>query len=48
MEDLTAFQRDLLYVITDADHPSGQDIKDKIERYYSNEILYCVLVRFTV
>ncbi|ELY61848.1 PadR family transcriptional regulator [Natronococcus jeotgali] len=38
MEGLTAFQRDLLYVIADADHPSGQDIKDEIERYYSTEI----------
>jgi PadR family transcriptional regulator, regulatory protein PadR len=38
MDDLTGFQRDLLYVIAGADHPSGQDIKDEIETYYSTEI----------
>ena len=38
MDDLTGFQRDLLYVIVDADHPSGQDIKDEVETYYSSEI----------
>jgi len=30
MFELTGFQRDLLYVIGDSDHPSGQDIKQKI------------------
>ncbi|MDG5762000.1 PadR family transcriptional regulator [Natronococcus sp. A-GB1] len=38
MDDLTGFQRDLLYVIAGADHPSGQDIKDEVESYYSTEI----------
>ncbi|ELY63390.1 PadR family transcriptional regulator [Natronococcus jeotgali] len=38
MDDLTGFQRDLLYVIAGADKPSGQDIKDEIETYYSTEI----------
>ncbi|ELY54267.1 PadR family transcriptional regulator [Natronococcus jeotgali] len=38
MDDLTGFQRDLLYVITGADQPSGQDIKDEVESYYSSEI----------
>ena len=38
MDDLTGFQRDLLYVIAGADQPSGQDIKDEIETYYSTEI----------
>ncbi|MDG5761947.1 helix-turn-helix transcriptional regulator [Natronococcus sp. A-GB1] len=38
MDDLTGFQRDLLYVISAADQPSGQDIKDEIETYYSTEI----------
>jgi len=38
MDDLTGFQRDLLYVITGADQPSGQDVKDEIEQYYSSEI----------
>ncbi|SDD60413.1 PadR family transcriptional regulator, partial [Natrinema hispanicum] len=32
------FQRDLLYVIAGADQPSGQDVKDEIEQYYSSEI----------
>jgi len=38
MDDLTGFQRDLLYAIAGADQPSGQDIKDEIEAYYSTDI----------
>jgi len=38
MDDLTGFQRDLLYVIAGADQPSGQDVKSEIESYYSAEI----------
>jgi len=38
MNDLTGFQRDLLYVIAGADQPSGQDVKEDVERYYSSEI----------
>lgn len=38
MDDLTGFQRDLLYVIAGADQPSGQDVKSEIETYYSAEI----------
>ncbi|THE66378.1 PadR family transcriptional regulator [Salinadaptatus halalkaliphilus] len=38
MDDLTGFQRDLLYVIAGADQPSGQDVKEEIETYYSAEI----------
>lgn len=35
MDDLTGFQRDLLYVINGADRPSGQDIKEEAEQYYT-------------
>lgn len=38
MDDLTGFQRDLLYVIAGAEQPSGQDVKDEVEQYYSSEI----------
>lgn len=38
MDDLTGFQRDLLYVIAGAEQPSGQDIKAEIGQYYSSEI----------
>ncbi|RQG93125.1 PadR family transcriptional regulator [Natrarchaeobius halalkaliphilus] len=38
MDDLTGFQRDLLYVIAGADQPSGQDVKGEIETYYSTDI----------
>ncbi|SIS18763.1 PadR family transcriptional regulator [Natronorubrum thiooxidans] len=38
MDDLTGFQRDLLYVIAGADQPSGQDVKDEVEQYYNSEI----------
>jgi PadR family transcriptional regulator, regulatory protein PadR len=38
MEDLTAFQRDLLYVITGLKDPHGLAIKDELEEYYEKEI----------
>ncbi|WP_222913388.1 PadR family transcriptional regulator [Natrinema sp. SYSU A 869] len=38
MHDLTGFQRDLLYVIAGADQPSGQSVKDEVEKYYNSEI----------
>ena len=38
MDDLTGFQRDLLYVISGAEQPSGQEIKAEIEQYYSADI----------
>ena len=38
MDDLTGFQRDLLYVIEGADQPSGQDVKEEVEQYYSTEV----------
>ena len=38
MDDLTGFQRDLLYVIAGADQPSGQKVKEGVEGYYTTEI----------
>lgn len=38
MYDLTAFQRDLLYVITGLNEPHGLAIKDELEDYYQKEI----------
>ncbi|MCU4753495.1 PadR family transcriptional regulator [Halobacteria archaeon AArc-curdl1] len=38
MDDLTGFQRDLLYVIAGQEQPSGQDVKEEVEQYYSSEI----------
>ena len=38
MHDLTGFQRDLLYVIAGADQPSGREVKEEIEQYYSSDI----------
>jgi len=38
MYDLTAFQRDLLYVIAGTNEPHGLAIKDELEEYYENEI----------
>ncbi len=38
MDDLTAFQRDLLYVIAGADRPSGQSVRERIQGYYETEI----------
>ena len=38
MEDLTGFQRDLLYVITGSDDMSGQAIKEELQKSYSHPI----------
>lgn len=38
MDDLTGFQRDLLYVIAGAEQPSGQGVKEEVEQYYSDAI----------
>lgn len=38
MQDLTGFQRDLLYVITGRDDPHGLAIKEELEEYYESEI----------
>lgn len=38
MHDLTAFQRDLLFVIGGMDDPNGLEIKDELEEYYENDI----------
>lgn len=40
MEDLTAFQRDLLYVIIGLDRPHGIAIKDDLEEYYGTTVFY--------
>lgn len=38
MYDLTAFQRDLLYVVAGLDEPHGLAIKEELETYYEGEI----------
>lgn len=38
MEDLTAFQRDLLVILTGMDAPYGLAIKAELEEYYSGDI----------
>jgi DNA-binding PadR family transcriptional regulator len=38
MDDLTAFQRDLLYVVGGLDSPHGLAIKDELEEYYESEV----------
>ena len=38
MYDLTAFQRDLLYVVASLDEPHGLAIKDELENYYEGTI----------
>ena len=38
MEDLTGFQRDLLYVIAGSDDTSGQAIKEELQKSYSDPI----------
>jgi len=38
MYDLTAFQRDLLYVVAGLDEPHGLAIKEELEIHYEKEI----------
>jgi DNA-binding PadR family transcriptional regulator len=38
MHDLTAFQRDLLYVIAGLDEPKGLAVRDELQKYYDTEI----------
>lgn len=38
MDDLTGFQRDLLYTIAGLEEPHGLAIKDELEEYYGKEI----------
>ena len=38
MYDLTAFQRDLLYVIAGLNEPHGLAIKEEMEDYYEKEV----------
>ena len=38
MDDLTAFQRDLLYVIVGFDDPPGLALKRELKDYYDKEI----------
>jgi PadR family transcriptional regulator, regulatory protein PadR len=38
MGNLTAFQRDALYVIAGLDGPHGLAIKEKLEEYYVKEV----------
>lgn len=38
MQDLTGFQRDLLYIVASLDEPHGLAIKESIEEYYGAEV----------
>lgn len=38
MNDLTAFQRDLLYIIAGLEKPHGLAIRDELAEYYDKEI----------
>ena len=38
MEDLTAFQRDILYVAAGMDEPHGLGIKGELDDYYEGDI----------
>lgn len=38
MGDLTAFQRDILYVLAGLDEPAGIDVKDELDDYYTSDV----------
>ncbi|MFB6070283.1 MAG: PadR family transcriptional regulator [Halanaeroarchaeum sp.] len=38
MDDLTGFQRDLMFVVAGLSEPNGLEIKEEIEEYYETSI----------
>jgi DNA-binding PadR family transcriptional regulator len=38
MNDLTGFQRDLLYVVAGHENPHGLALKEELEEYYEKEV----------
>lgn len=38
MGELTAFQRDILYVLAGLEDPAGIDVKDELDKYYAAEV----------
>lgn len=36
--DLTAFQRDILYVLAGLEDPAGIDVKDELDEYYTGDV----------
>ncbi|PSQ15077.1 PadR family transcriptional regulator [Halobacteriales archaeon QS_8_69_26] len=38
MHDLTAFQRDLLFVVGGLETPKGLEIRDELQKYYDDEV----------
>ena len=40
MYDLTAFQRDCLYVIAGLEEPPGVAIQDELEEYYEKDVYF--------
>lgn len=40
MHELTAFQRDILYVIVGMGEPRGVAVKEELDKYYEDEIVY--------
>lgn len=38
MHDLTAFQRDIMFVISGLDEPKGLDVKEVLQSYYREDI----------
>lgn len=38
MNDLTAFQRDMLFVVSGLGAPKGVEVKDELDAYYESEI----------
>jgi PadR family transcriptional regulator PadR len=38
MDDLTAFQRDIIYVVAGNDNPHGLAIKEALDDYYNEDI----------
>jgi len=38
MDDLTAFQRDVLRAVSGLENPKGLEVKSKVENYYGKEV----------
>lgn len=48
MEDLTAFQRDALYIIAGLGEPHGFAIKEDLEKYYDKEIHHGASIQISI
>lgn len=40
MQQLSSFQRDLMYVVAGLEEPNGLEVRDELESYYSRDVTH--------